>query len=420
MEFWLPYGQTDVAVAVPDENLLGFLAPVGDSSIHDPAEVVRAALHHQTARGTLLEVAKRARNTVIAYSGKSAAPSSIANLLAQGLVQNGAQNIHLLAGSFDSMPLGSDHARTDSNSQPRASATKHDPKGSPVVKVGQLDDGSEVLLNETFASADLKCVVTDVTVNPFWGYSGGPSSLVPGLASEKTVKTCLSPALKAEKLPGVLTGNPTYETLVRASQSVQVDFAVHVVASPDGNIAGAFAGDFLETYQQACSLSTRLFRPSLRRKADIVISSAGGTPWDRTLFDACTSAILAASICKDQGIIIVIAECPDGLGRFPSGGLQTLDPKGRLAHARRAFSLEMLLEYSFRKISGEHRTYLVSTLPERQASLYELLDAKSVRSALERAIRHAGKEATVALVPYGSHTAPLIGEGAPAELGAIY
>jgi nickel-dependent lactate racemase len=176
----------------------------------------------------------------------------------------------------------------------------------------------------------------------------------------------------------------------------------------DGSIAGVFAGEFLDTFQQACGLSTKLFRPLLRRKADIVISSAGGIPWDRTLFDACSSAILAASICKDQGMIIVAAECPEGLGRFPSGGLPALDPKGRLAHARRAFSLAMLLEYSFRKVTGEHRTYLVSTLPERQASLYGLLDAKSVKSALERAIRHAGKDATIALIPYGSHTAPLI------------
>ena len=245
-------------------------------------------------------------------------------------------------------------------------------------------------------------------MNPFWGCSGGPSFLVPGLAAEKTVKACLTPALRAEKLPGVLAGNPTYEALLRASQSVQVDFAVHLVERPDGSVAGVFAGGFLDTFQQACALSTKLFRPTLRRKADIVILSAGGAPWDRSLFDASTSAVMAASICKDQGIIILTAECSEGLGRFPSGGLPALDPKGRLAHARRAFSLEMLLEHSFRKMTGEHRTYLVSTLPERQASVYELLDAKSVRSALERAIRHAGKDATVALIPYGSHTAPLV------------
>jgi nickel-dependent lactate racemase len=106
--------------------------------------------------------------------------------------------------------------------------------------------------------------------------------------------------------------------------------------------------------------------------------------------------------------VILVAECSDGLGGFPSGGLIGSESKARLAHARRFFSVDMLLEHSFRKVSDEHRSYLVSTLPEHQASSCDLLSARSVRSALERAIRHAGKDATVALVPYGSHTAPLL------------
>jgi nickel-dependent lactate racemase len=164
----------------------------------------------------------------------------------------------------------------------------------------------------------------------------------------------------------------------------------------------------METFEQACALATKMFRPPVRRKADIVISSAGGTPLDHSLFEASPSAVMAGNICKDHGIIILVAECSCGIGAFPSSGLTALEAKARLAHARRLFSLEMLLEHSFRKTSGEHRIYLVSTLPEHQASLYDLLDAKSVRSALERAIRHVGKDATIALVPYGSHTAPII------------
>jgi nickel-dependent lactate racemase len=117
---------------------------------------------------------------------------------------------------------------------------------------------------------------------------------------------------------------------------------------------------------------------------------------------------MAANICKEQGMVVLVAECSDGLGGFPSGGLAGSELKARLAQARRFFSADVLLEYSFRKLSSEHRTYLVSTLPEHQASSCDLLSAKSVRSALERAIRYAGKDATIALVPYGSHTAPLL------------
>ena len=408
MEFWLPYGATDVAVAVPDENLLGFLVPLEDSTSQNLGEIVDAALAHQDGEKTLMEAARQAKKVVIAFNGKSIVSNSTANLLAGQLLEHGVPNVELLEGASDATRPRLGGAPSDNNNQPFPLPIKHDVKTSPVVKVGQLEDGSEILLNEAFADADVRCVVADVAINPFWGYSGGPSFVVPGLASEKTIKACLAPSLKAERLPGVLSGNPTHETLLRASQTTRIDFAIHLVEHPDGKVAGAFAGDFMRTFEQACALASKVFRPSLRRRADIVISSAGGVPWDHSLFEASPSALMAASICKDQGIVILVAECSGGLGGFPSGRLAAAESKARLAHARRFFSLDMLLEHSFRKVSSDHRVYLVSTLPEHQASLYELLDAKSVKSALERAIRHAGKEAKIAVVPYGSHTSPMI------------
>ena len=394
-------------MAVQDENLLGFLGPIEESTSNRLEDVVSTAL----AGKNLLEATRQAKRIVIAFQGKSGTCTSAANLLAMQLSDQGLENFELLEEAWDpTIPL-SGAMRTDGSIQPLHMPTRHDARGSQAAKVGQLDDGSEILLNETFANADVRCIISDVVVNPFWGYSGGPSFVVPGLASERTIKTCLAPCLKAERLPGILSGNPTYETLFRASQTARIDFAVHLVENPDGRLAGAFAGDFMGTFEQACALAGKLFRPSLRRKADIVISSAGGAPWDRSLFEASPSALVAANICKDHGIVILVAECSGGLGGFPSGGLGGVESKARLAHARKFFSLDILLEHSLRRVSSDHRVYLVSTLPEHQASLYGLLDAKSVRSALERAIRHAGKEAKIALVPYGSHTAPIIEQG---------
>ena len=408
MEFWLPYGATDVAVAVPDENLLGYLSPLEDSTSQNIDEIVSAGLQHQMGEKTLLEAAIHAKKTVVAFNGKSMACTSIANRLVEQLLQRGVHSVELLEGAPDATLPRSGGTSADSNTLPLGTPTRHDTRTSPVAKVGQLEDGSEILLNEAFASADLRCVVADVAINPFWGYSGGPNFVIPGLASEKTIKVCLAPSLRTERLPGILSGNLTHEVLLRASQTTRIDSAIHLLERPDGTVAGAFTGDFMGTFEQACALAAKIFRPSLRRKVDIVISSAGGAPWDRSLFEASSSTVMAASICKDQGIVILVAECSGGLGGFPSGGLTGSELKARLAHARKFFSVDMLLEHSFRKVSGEHRTYLVSTLPEHQASSCGLLGAKSVRSALERAIRHAGKDATIALVPYGSHTAPML------------
>ena len=284
---------------------------------------------------------------------------------------------------------------------------RYDRKNSAVTKIGEVEGGGEIQISEEFATADLRCVVAGVGLNPFWGYSGGPSFIIPGLAPESTVKTCLSPTLRGTRLPGVLSGNPTYEAILRASRTVSIDSAIHVVEKHDGEIAGTFAGDFYKTFEDACALAAKIFRPALRRKVDIVVTSAGGIPWDRTLLDASLSALMAGTVCKDHGILILVAECSQGLGVLSSVGLEIRESKKHTV-GRKTFTLERMVQNSFQKACTERRTYLVSTLPEHHATTYGLLSAKSVGGALQRALRHVEKDASVAIIPYGSLTAPLV------------
>ncbi len=101
MEFWLPYGATDVAVAVPDENLLGYLSPLEDSTSQNIDEIVSAGLQHQMGEKTLLEAASHAEKTVVAFNGKSMACTSIANRLVEELLKRGVHSVELLEGAPD-------------------------------------------------------------------------------------------------------------------------------------------------------------------------------------------------------------------------------------------------------------------------------------------------------------------------------
>lgn len=408
LEFWLPYGTTEVPVAIPDENLIGFFAPRGDSTDDNLEGVIASALRCRIRDKTLLDAVRQSRSTVIAFNGNSASSSVAANRLAEEFSHVKAEGFCLLESAPDPTQVSSRQLPMEKSFEQVFPVIKHIPESSSCAKVGQLGDGAEVFLNEAFVGAELRCAVTNVAVNPFWGYSGGPSLAIPSLASEKTIKAVLRPAMRSARLPGVLSGNPVHQRLLQASQMTTVNIGIHVVERLDGRVAGGFAGDFLGTFEQACTLASEFFRPPVERKADVVISSAGGSTWDRTLFDASLSTLCAVSSCKDRGIIILIAECTDGLGRFPSAQGTTRDSGGRSVQAQRGFSLERLVEYSLQKLATEHRVYLVSTLPEYQASRFNLLPAKSVASAFQRAMRHVGKDARVTLIPYGTHTSPRV------------
>lgn len=396
-------------IAVPDENLLGFLSPVEGFPSQNLTDAIAGALEYRAHEQSLLDAAEKGKKVVIAFNAKSASSTSFSYLLAKELLGKGATSISLLEGAPDPTQPRPSRAIPEKTLDIPAQLIRHDRKTSEVVKIGEVEGGGEVLVSQAFAAADIRCVVTNVAVNAFWGYSGGPSLIVAGLTSENTIRRCLSPTLRSTRLPGVLAGNPAYEALIRVCHMVHVDVGVHIVEAPDGSVVGAFSGDPMQTFEQACSLTEKIFRPQLHRKADIVISSAGGVPWDRTLCEASLCAMTAATACKDHGVLVLVAECADGIGEFPSTGLRSRDSKGQTSHSRKGFTLQRMLEYSFEKLCGEHRVYLVSTLPEHHASLCGLLAARSVRNAFERAVRHAGKDAAVALISYGCLTAPLVG-----------
>ena len=407
MGFWIPYGTTDVPLAVADENLLGFLSITEDSTERLPQNAMTPPLSEMALDSTLLEAARHARKTVIAFNPDSAASVTIVNQVAAQLSRAGAQAIVLLQSAPDPTQPRPSQRVPQSIQEGPASLARYDRKNSAATKIGEVEGGGEIQISEEFATADLRCVVSGVSLNPFWGYSGGPSSIIPGLASENTVKTCLSPTLRAARLPGVLSGNPTYEAILRASRTVSIDSAIHVVEKHDGEIAGTFVGDFHKTFEDACALAAKIFRPSLRRKADVVVASAGGIPWDRTLFDASSGALMAGTICKDHGILILVAECSEGLGALSRMQREIRESKKHTV-GRRTFTLERMVQNSFQKACTERRAYLVSTLPEHHATTCGLLSAKSVGSALQRALRHVEKDASVAIIPYGSLTAPLV------------
>ncbi len=420
MEFWIPYGATEVPLAVADENLLGFLSIKEDSTKRPPQNAIAAPLSDMALDSALLEAAKHAKKTAIAFNPDSAASVTITKQLAGELSRAGAQSIVLLHGATDPTQARPSQRIPQSILEGTASLVKYDRKNSPVTKISEVEGGGEIQISEEFATADLRCVVAGVGLNPLWGYSGGPSFIIVGLASESTIKTCLSPTLRGPRLPGVLSGNQTYEAILRASRMVTIDSAIHVVEKHDGEIAGTFTGDFYKTFEDACALAAKIFRPALRRKADIVVASAGGIPWDRTLLDASSTALMAGTACKDHGMLILVAECSQGLGVLPSVRFETHESKKHTA-GRKAFTLERMVQSSFQKACTERRAYLVSTLPEHHATTYGLLSAKSAGSALQRALRHVEKDASVAIIPYGSLTAPLVEpKTEPARLSAVY
>jgi len=76
----------------------------------------------------------------------------------------------------------------------------------------------------------------------------------------------------------------------------------------------AFAGDLEAAFLEAAKLVDEMFRVTVDRRADIIVVSAGGHPADIDLYQAYKGLDNALDAVKRGGVIILVAECPEGHG----------------------------------------------------------------------------------------------------------
>ena len=113
---------------------------------------------------------------------------------------------------------------------------------------------------------------------------------------------------------GKLKGNPTREAIEEVGEKVGIDFILNVVLNPQKKIVAAVAGNRTAAHRAGCGLADECFKVPIAEKADVVIVSAGGYPKDINVYQAQKALDNAKYAVKKDGTIILVAECPEGLG----------------------------------------------------------------------------------------------------------
>jgi len=90
-------------------------------------------------------------------------------------------------------------------------------------------------------------------------------------------------------------------------------FIVYAVSGPNDEVAHIVAGHAVKAHALACKLSEDIYRVN-KREADIVISSVGGAPYDCDLVQGKKAIIPATVAVRRNGVVIICAECQDGIG----------------------------------------------------------------------------------------------------------
>ncbi|MGC9345269.1 MAG: nickel-dependent lactate racemase, partial [Candidatus Bathyarchaeales archaeon] len=229
-----------------------------------------------------------------------------------------------------------------------------------------------------------------------------------------TIKRNHAMLLHPNAKTGVLEGNPIHEDMDEAAKLVKVDFILNVVINSKGEVVKAFAGDLEQAFYEGVKIVDEMYRISVDRKADIVVVSPGGNPADVNLFQAYKAVDNALEVVKRGGVIILVAECPEGHGNqvFYDWMVRFKDLKAVERGIKRNFVLGGHKAYYLMKALQKVQIILVSSMPDYYAAnIFKLKTARAVNDALSEAFSMVGKNAKVWAIPYGNFTLPEVKTG---------
>jgi lactate racemase len=417
VDVWLPYGKTDVCVRVPARNLLGTIEPKEQQAVADAKAEVERALKEPICSKHLSEIVKpESKVTIVVDDATRKAPSEtmllpvLAELNAAGVKD---ENVTVIFGCGTHRAVKPEEAAEllGTEALKRVKTISHCCTATDLVYLGTTKtQGNKVLVNRAFAEADVKVLLGDVGFHYYAGYGGGRKSVLPAVCSEETVKQNHALLLHASARTGILEDNPVHQDMTEAARLAKVDFIVNIVGNKKGEIVKAFAGDLEAAFLEAVKLVDAMYRVAIDRRADIIVVSAGGHPADINLYQAYKGLDNALDAVKRGGVIILVAECPEGHGNqvFYDWMTKLADLKNAEREIKRNFVMGGHKAYYLLKALQNHQIILVSSLPDFYAtSIFKLKTARAVNDALAEAFKIAGSASRVWAMPWGSYTLPV-------------
>lgn len=190
-----------------------------------------------------------------------------------------------------------------------------------LVVLGTTPHGTVARVHRCVVESDLVIATGGIKPHYFAGFGAGVKAVFPGLGAAGDVRhnheLKSAPGAKA----GIVDGNPCRADLEAVVAMVPAPiFLLNGICASDGSIFAAVAGDPRAAFRRGVELARPQF--TVRAEpADLVIAS-DELPVTATLYQSAKIAAAMAPLVKPGGLLLLVAECPDGIG-----GLEVVNEK---------------------------------------------------------------------------------------------
>ncbi len=407
MKIKLPYGTINKEVEIEDTRLKGVLL----SKTHEytpektETELVQDAVNNPVNSPPLAELVKGKKNIVIISSDHTRpVPSHITMPVLLDTIKktNKEGKITILVATGAHRPSTDAELRDKYGDEivDSVNIKMHDSKKEDdMVDLGTLPSGGSLMLNKIALEADLLIAEGFIEPHFFAGFSGGRKSVLPGIASYKTVLAnhCSEFIGSQYARTGILENNPLHIDMLYAAEKANLAFILNVVINQEKEVIAAFAGNREDAHYKGCDFLNNLAGAD-SKKADIVITTNGGYPLDQNIYQAVKGMTAAEASINENGIIIMVSECSDGHGgeAFYETFKNSKGPKEIMEEILKKDRAETIPDQwesqVLSRILIKHQVIMVTGAPKKMVEDMHMHYAETINEALDKAKELLGNE----------------------------
>lgn len=423
MQVRIAYGRGHVNIELPD-GYTTVIEPSHSDGLADEKRALMAALDMPTGTSALRQWWQRGKGVCIVFTDITRATPNdrLIPWLLEYLHSFGVPQVDITLLNSTGTHRGNTPEELDVMLTPEIARNyrviNHDCHATAeCVQFGTTRDGTPAMINRRLANAGLRIVTGFIEPHFFAGFSGGPKGIMPGVAGLETVMSNHGEQNIGDPRAvfGELDENPIWCEMRDIALRVGPSFLVNVTLNEARDITGIFAGDLVAAHRAGCEFVRKTAMQEVNGLFDVVITGNSGYPLDMNLYQGVKGMAAAARILKPGGLLILMAECSEGI---PAGSpydkllresagteeiLQKLASPGFVRAEQWQAQIQSL-------IGRRARILLHSGLGEDAVRAAHLTPCRDVEAAVQAEVARIGGGARVAVLPQGPLTIPYVRE----------
>ncbi len=404
------YGKQKIAFNF-DENLFDILGKNEPENALTDVEI-GTAFDNPFDSKTLEEIINPSETVLIVVpdATRASASGQIVNLLVRRLIANGTMPFDIriiFATGIHRQPTEAEKKEilTPFIYQ-RIKHLEHNPRDLvQLVKLGNTKSGTPIELNRALLEHDHVITIGSINWHYFAGFGGGRKLICPGLASSRTINETHKLAFDFDKNnrregvgTGMLKGNAVHEEFIEIVEKINPTFSINTITDDNNEATKIFCGNWKTSHEAACNYFADNFSIKVDKKREVVIVSCGGFPHDLNVIQAHKALENAANICEENGTIIWLAECSEGLGKNDFLKWFEFETSENLAeNLSEKYQVNGQTAWSLLKKAEKFNVILVSNLPETDTQKMQLKTARNLDEAMLKVKNKRGY-----ILPFGA------------------